>query len=329
MNKKVTIYFPFTEGPGSGGNNFLVSLKNEFIKMGKYSDSLEDAHTVIFNSHHSVKEILKLKSKYSEKIFIHRVDGPMSIYNGPHDRRDNIVRLLNQQVADGTVFQSNWSMNQNKELKLFNERRAKVIYNAPNPDVFFTKDIKDRKNTKFKIISSGWSNNPNKGADILKWIDENLDFNRYDFEYIGPINIDFKNIRKLGSKTPLEVGEILRSGDVFFFPSKYEACSNALLEGIHCGLIPLAKKASSNIEIIDNEHLLFDEIDSIKPKLDYIFEHYEELLYGVKIQKLDEIARQYYQFAVSFEQPSCVKFNFWKSYTQYWCSILRNKLGNL
>ncbi|OFZ51909.1 MAG: hypothetical protein A2381_01230 [Bdellovibrionales bacterium RIFOXYB1_FULL_37_110] len=329
MNKKVTIYFPFTQGPGNGGNNFLVSLKNEFIKMGIYCETLADAHAIIFNSHHNVQEVLKLKRKYPEKIFIHRVDGPMTIYNGPSDKRDSVVRLLNCQVADGTVFQSNWSMSQNIQLNLFNERKCRVICNAPNPDIFFVKEIRDKKNAQLKIISSGWSNNPNKGGETLCWLDQNLDFNKYDFEFIGPTIINFKNIKKHGSKTSQEIGEILRSCDVFFFPSKYEACSNALLEGIHSGLIPLAKNSSSNIEIIDNDRLLFDEVDSIIPKLDYIFEHYEELLYNVKIIKLDEVAKQYYQFATSFEQPSTVKFSYWNSQIRYWFNIFRNKTGNL
>ena len=75
---KVPIFYRFTEGPWGGGNQFLKALREYFINRGCYVESPKEADVILFNSHHKLKSVLRLKRKYPQKIFVHRVDGPIS-----------------------------------------------------------------------------------------------------------------------------------------------------------------------------------------------------------------------------------------------------------
>jgi glycosyltransferase involved in cell wall biosynthesis len=301
MSKKVSIFFPFIEnGASGGGNNFLKALRDEFKKMGCWVDHLNSADIIFFNSHNDVQNLIEFKARNPGKVFVHRVDGPMSVYTETNDMRDKEVRLLNNFVADGTVFQSKWSKEKNTDLGLIDGSNPNtIILNAPNPKVFFPKE--KGVGDKIKIIASGWSTNKNKGSDTLKWLDVNLDYSKYSLEVIGPETKLFENIVELGVMDPLDIGKVLREYDIYFFPSIYEACSNALLEGIHCGLIPLARNSSSNIEIVNDQKLLFDEYEEILEKLDVISAEYLEEKSSNQLPMLNEVAKQYYNFGKSLK----------------------------
>ena len=85
----IYINFPFDE-PSGGGNSFLNRLKEALLNNKKYS-SLFNSKVIIFNSHHNVLSTVILKILFRNKYFVHRVDGPMSLYTGKRDPRDEIV----------------------------------------------------------------------------------------------------------------------------------------------------------------------------------------------------------------------------------------------
>ena len=58
-----------------------------------------------------------------------------------------------------------------------------------------------KKNKKIKIVFASWSNNPTKGLSALKYLDENLDFWKYNLDVYGNFNINFKNISSYGPKS--------------------------------------------------------------------------------------------------------------------------------
>ena len=78
---KIHILFDFVKGPYGGGNQFLKALNNELKELTFYENDPEKADVILFNSHHNLKDTIKLKNKYSKKIFVQRVDGPMA-YRG-------------------------------------------------------------------------------------------------------------------------------------------------------------------------------------------------------------------------------------------------------
>jgi hypothetical protein len=58
---KISINNKITEGAWGGGNQFLKALRKYFIKQECYAESLEGADVILFNSHHELKSVLKLK----------------------------------------------------------------------------------------------------------------------------------------------------------------------------------------------------------------------------------------------------------------------------
>lgn len=307
-NKKINIFFPFIEnGASAGGNNFLKALRTQFQKMEVWTDKPEEADVIIFNSHQNHQELIDFYENYKDKVFVHRVDGPMSIYTNSYDNRDIEVKVLNECIANKTVYQSKWSKNKCIELGITDQNPNIVIHNAPNPTIF-SPQINKIKSDRLKIITSGWSTNKNKGSDALVWLDNNLDFSLYQLDCIGPQTYEFDNINSIGVKPPEEMGNILREYDIFFFPSIYESCSNALLEGIHSGLIPLARNTSSNVEIVNERECLFDNYEEIPNKLIYIQENYSEISKKFTPTPLEKVAQSYYDFAIN-EKSSHKKFS--------------------
>ena len=78
---KIHILFDIKAGPAGGGNQFLKCLKAWLESQSCYSQAPEDADVFLFNSHQNVFEVAKIKRLYPDKPFVHRIDGPMRLYN--------------------------------------------------------------------------------------------------------------------------------------------------------------------------------------------------------------------------------------------------------
>ena len=246
----------FKSGPWGGGNQFLKALKEKLIEKKVYSDHPESSNIAIFNSHHNIKNVIKYKNKYSEKLLIHRVDGPMSYRGKSGKNLDKKIFYINSKISDGTIFQSKWSKKENLLNGMKVCENSIVIHNAPNPKIFFPSK-QNKNNKKIKLVATSWSNNHNKGFDIYHLLDNNLDFNLYDMTFIGKTDKPFKNITMLDPRSSNDLAEKIRNHDIFVFASKIEACSNSLLEAIHCGLPAVVRNASSNPEVLGNNGELF------------------------------------------------------------------------
>ena len=158
----IYINYSFQNSNG-GGNSFLHRLR-KLLKYKNYLVPFYKSKVVIYNSHHKLISTLFLKLFFPKKYFIHRVDGPMSLYSGKSDKRDKLVVLINK-ISDFTIFQSDYSYyEQNKTLK--NKHNFfKIIHNGTH-----VKKKNKKLKTKIKIILSSWSPNLNKGFEILSFL---------------------------------------------------------------------------------------------------------------------------------------------------------------
>jgi len=68
-----------------GGNQFLKTLSKEFRRANLYVEDPKKAYSILFNSHHNLKNFLKFKLKYP---FIHGIDGPLYLIRGNDIRID-------------------------------------------------------------------------------------------------------------------------------------------------------------------------------------------------------------------------------------------------
>ncbi len=292
---KLHISFDFEKKSG-GGSNFLQLLRGEFEAKGVYESQVEKSDVILFNSHHSCDEIVRLWRKFPEKVFIHRIDGPMQVYNDSFDMRDHIVNLLNFHISDGTIFQSKWSWETNIERGLVYKKNYTVIHNAPISKLVSSKGNNRRVQRKIKILISSWSSNVNKGFADIKWMDENLDFSKNEVHFVGNTKDDYVNIKILKAKKHDEFLKLICEYDLLFFPSKYEACSNLLLEALNNGLPVIALDSSSNSEILKKGGELYKTTDELPEIINKVVNNIDKYRAAIEVQDLKFIAENYYQF---------------------------------
>ena len=313
---KIHIIYNFTDIPFGGANQFLKALRDYFIKKDSYSNSIKEADVIILNSHLFGQGItlFKIISRYrkllNEKTVLHRVDGPVSLYQKNNFFSvDKYIFKINRILADGTVFQSYWSQQECKNIGMPSKPFELVTINAPDSSVFYPKYLPvPNRGKKIKLISSSWSTNPNKGFDILEYLDSHLDFKKYEMTFIGRSPVSFRNIKLINSLPSFHLAEQLRNHHIFVSSSLREACSNSLLEAMHCGCIPIARNTSSNPEIIANSGVLFEDQSDILNAIDRAVLNYDEFKEKNILPSIQNIGERYLKFCTKVHEGKNSKF---------------------
>lgn len=248
---KVWILFEFHSGAWGGGNQFLKALRDELDRTNNLAASPHEADAVLFNSFNDALEVIKLKRRLQDKYFIHRVDGPVSIYRGRDFHVDQLIHALNFGIADGTIFQSNYSRSANFGLGMIATSASKVILNAASKYFICPTDTATAAPCgRVRLIASSWSQHPNKGFDIYQHLDRTLDWSRFEMTFVGNSPFKFSNIRQLPAQPPDILADLLRAHDIYITGSRHESCSNALLEALASGLPAVAIDSGSNSELV-------------------------------------------------------------------------------
>ena len=86
---------------------------------------------------------------------------------------------------------------------------------------------------------------------------------------------------------------MLRAHDVFFTASRHEACSNALLEGLACGLPAVYVRSGSNGELVGEGGIGFDEPEELPDAFALARERLAELAAAIRLVPLEEVADRY------------------------------------
>ena len=114
--------------------SFLRALWQEFDRQGIRLENNTISKTTracIFNSFNF--DIAQLrKARRSGCRMVHRVDGPLAVYRGMDDGTDKKIYEANKEFADATIFQSQFSLNKHRELKV-DFVNPVVIPNATDP----------------------------------------------------------------------------------------------------------------------------------------------------------------------------------------------------
>ena len=249
----IHIIFNIQNKPTGGGNQFLKALKNYFVQINSYTENPNDADIFLFNSYQYIKNVIKLKKKYPDKLFAHRIDGPIRLYSKMSDKRDDIINTTNKYIADATIFQSEWSKEQNLKLGLNRTAFDTTIINAPDKYIFNKTGKKEiDQSKKIRLIATSWSSNKSKGFSTYKWLDDNLDFSKYDMTFCGNSPVKFKNIKHILPLPEEKLAKQLKLHDIFITASQKDPCSNSLTEALHCGLPAIALNDGGHPEIIKN-----------------------------------------------------------------------------
>jgi glycosyltransferase involved in cell wall biosynthesis len=294
---RVHILFEFKDGSWGGGNQFLKSLRQYLQSINVYENDVQRADVVLFNSYQYIDETTRVKLEHRDKLFIHRIDGPMRLYNKESDQRDFVTNIANHLIAEATIFQSGWSRGENYRLGLKKNRFETVITNAPDPMIFNRQGKQAfSADRKIRLIATSWSSNWNKGFWVYQWLDKTLDFGKYEMTFVGNSPISFKNITHKRPLNSVELASELKKNDIFIFASPIEACSNSLLEALGCGLPVIAINSSSNPELVAKAGEVFDRPDEIPELLDRVTNHYADYQAAISNPSVDEVGKQYCDF---------------------------------
>jgi glycosyltransferase involved in cell wall biosynthesis len=291
----VSIAHTFRPSPYGGSNQFLVALRAELRRRGwKVGAEVIGPSTraCLLNSFAFDHERLRHMRHPQVKI-IHRIDGPVDVYRGRDEGVDRHVHELNQELADATIFQSHYSYEANRALG-FDFKDPIVIPNAVDPSIFHPpakpSPIEGRK---IRLVATSWSDNPNKGGATYKWLDENLDWDRYEFTFVGRTQYPLSRARVLPPLPSHGVASVLRDHDIYVTASRFESCSNALLEALASGLPAAFVDSGSNAEMVGAGGLPFVEDGELPAVLDSLVNEIEDWRSRIAISTLSEVADRY------------------------------------
>lgn len=293
----LAIFHQFAPPPGGGGHQFLRALWGELARRGLRLENNAISHTtraVLFNSFNFDFDRLRRLARPGVHM-VHRVDGPIGVYRGRDDGADGRIWALNRELAAATVFQSEYSLNKHRELGM-EFCSPVVITNAADPAIFFPGPPRALDPLRrVRLIATSWSDNPNKGAAVFQWLDEHLDRERYEFTFVGRIAAPLRHARLVPPQPSVGVAELLRSHDVYISASRHEACSNALLEALACGLPALYVRSGSNGELVGEAGFGFDAAEEIPALLDRLVDEYAARQAAIAVPSLAEVAGRYAQ----------------------------------
>jgi glycosyltransferase involved in cell wall biosynthesis len=294
------IWHEFHKPPYGGGNQFMLALRTALRQQGArvISNRMSKAIDVhLCNSAWFDRPVFERALSRGRIRMIHRVDGPVALYRGTDWSEDERIHEINRQWASATVFQSAWSFHGMKEHGL-DFARPVIIRNGVDPEYFYP--LRRRvpaAGGMVRIISTSWSDNPNKGGALYQWLDEHLDFDRFEYTYVGRIQSKFRNIRHVPPQDSQKLGELLRQHDLYITASRNEPCSNALLEAMACDLPALYLNQGGHSELVGSGGLPFNGPEDILTQLNHLVGNLDAYRNCIWLQTIDEIANRYIELA--------------------------------
>lgn len=297
-NKRIIVSFlrEYVKPPYGGGNQFMLALKNEMEFQGidvRVNEINENIDGYIIDSIWFNQKLLNKLQFYNNKKIIHRIDGPVHLYRGKDKDIDDKIMQINKDYATTTVVQSEFTYRALKNTG-YNPVNPIIIRNGVNPSIFNRNSkVEFSNNRKIKLISSSWSNNPRKGGAIYAWLDKNLNFNRFEYKFVGRLSEKLSNIEVIEPVPSEKLSFYLKSSDIYITASENDPCSNALIEALACGLPSIYLKSGGHPEIVQFGGMGFDKASEIPEILEKIINNYDHFQFCIKTDNITDIAKKY------------------------------------
>ena len=289
----VAVFHEFHAPPYGGGNQFLLALVDELERRGlEVERNRLSGRTpaCLYNSFNFDFERLR-RFRRDDVRMVHRVDGPVGVYRGFDDGTDRRIAGINA-LADVTILQSQFSRAKHEELGIV-LRNPIVVHNSVDSTIFHPPAARPATEERLRVIATSWSSNPRKGGDILTWLDRNLDFDAVDLTFAGNIDVAFERIRVVAPLPSRELADLLRAHDVYLATSRDDPCSNALLEGLACGLPAAFLRSGGHPELVGEGGLGFDEAEELPHVLARLRDELDERRSRIRVPLLPEVADRY------------------------------------
>ncbi len=294
----VSLWHKFHAPPHGGGNQFMLALEKVLatedvnIVHNQLNTGI-DAY--LLNSvQFDIDSFLDFQRNHRLAV-IHRIDGPIHLIRG-RDRdkeEDELCFRLNATFAAATVLQSHWSYQRLREMG-FNPVNPVVIHNGVNSQIFHSNGkIPFARERKIRLVSSSWSDNPRKGGPVYKWIEEHLDWDRFEYTFVGRSSEEFRRIKQIDPVPSEQLADLLRQHDIYITASQNDPCSNALIEALACGLPALYFNDGGHPELVGQGGLPFTQQEEILGQLDKLVEEYETFSALIAVPEMAQVAHKY------------------------------------
>jgi glycosyltransferase involved in cell wall biosynthesis len=291
----VAIFQEFYPPPYGGGNQFLLALVRELRRRSLVVEANRlsgGTPACLYNSFNFDFSRLRRFARPGVRM-VHRVDGPIGVYRGFDDGTDRRIADVNRELADATILQSRYSLDKHRELG-FDLRNPVVIPNTADPAIFHPPKAREPlAGRRLRVIATSWSDNPRKGADVLEWLDRNLDFDSFDLTFAGNTRASFEQIRAIGPVASQPLADLLRAHDVFLAASRNDPCSNALIEALACGLPAAFLRSGGHPELVGEAGIGFDDPEELPSVLSRLADELEHRRAAIRITSLSEVADRY------------------------------------
>ncbi len=290
----IALFHEFLPPPNGGGHQFLRALMREFASRGWRAENNTVSGTTrvcLINSFNFEADRLRALRRRGCRV-VHRVDGPLAAYRGFDDGTDRRIWELNREFADATILQSRYSLAQHESMGLPYPNAA-VIMNAADPLIFSPAPREPLEGRRVRLVSTSWSDNRNKGADIYAWLDEHLDWTRFEYTFIGRLPLSPRHIRVEPPADSTRVAELLNQADVFITASRNDPCSNSLIEALTCGLPALYLNSGGHPELVGQGGFAFEHAEDIPSLLDRLLADYAAIASRVTAPRIADVADAY------------------------------------
>lgn len=293
----LALFHDFVPAPAGGGNQTLRAVAGELERRGvriSYNVAGPSTRAVLFNSFNfDLARLELIARRVGGALMVHRVGAVTSLYRGFDDGTDARVAAMNARFADATIAISHATIAMYREIGI--ELVApRVVYNGCDRRIFNADGRKPFEgDRKVRLIATSWSDNPRKGGPIYRWLEDELDWDRFEFTFVGNVSQPFRRIRHIPPVPSAELASILRAHDVFITATEHDAYSNALVEALSCGLPAIYLASGGSAEAVKEAGFGFRDRHEIPRLLDRLVAEYEARRARIDLPSLEEIADQY------------------------------------
>lgn len=272
--------------PWGGGAHFATAFADYLVAQG---------HEVVYTLQPGIDWIVMLDPRHEEGGFavgdilhykranpsvkvLHRVNDTGVTRGGKE--LDRIILGSNEAVADQTVFISAWV----RDYFFgggFETRRPHTVINNGCDSTFFHPPHLSAPHSPLRLVTHHWSDNPAKGLDVYRYIDEHTAELGVCFTYVGryPNGYTPKNTTVIQPLYGHELGDELRRHDVYVTGAHHEACGSHHVEGAACGLpVIFHREGGGVVEMCSRYGVGINSVDEFAEALENIRASYHTLV---------------------------------------------------
>jgi len=293
----LALFHDFAPAPAGGAHQSLRALAEELRRRGvrvANNTLAPSTRAVLFNSFNFDFDRLRVLARRAGGArLVHRVGAVTSLYRGVDDGTDARVAAINAEIADATIAISHATIDMYRSIGI-ELVDPHVVYNPCDESIFNAVGREPfSRARRTRVIATSWSSNPRKGGPIYAWLDEHLDWNRYEFTFAGNVSSPLRRARHIAPVPSGELAALLRTHDVYLTATEHDAYSNALVEALSCGLPAIYLDSGGSAEAVKEAGFGFTDREQIPALLDRLVDEYEDRQALISLPSLAEVADGY------------------------------------